>query len=149
MDDDAKIWDGTTRLITKRQLSQRPIQYDHLRVLGHWKNKPHHLKACKIVTKHFFYKIPAPLTTMDNKFDLTFSNADKINWSKSTDKRTDVWSQDFIKWKIDYGLWAVWSGLDCKIKGSGWLWATFGPVFSLFHGQKKFSFIWKRYRVRT
>ena len=29
-----------------------------------------------------------------------------------TDKRTDVWSRDFIIWKINSGLWAVvWAGL--------------------------------------
>jgi hypothetical protein len=31
---------------------------------------------------------------------------------QSTDKRTDVWSRDFIIWKINFGLWAVaWAGL--------------------------------------
>ena len=31
---------------------------------------------------------------------------------KITDKRRDVWSQDFIIWKINSGLWAlVWAGL--------------------------------------
>ena len=30
----------------------------------------------------------------------------------TTDKRTDVWSRDFIIWKINSGLWAVvWAGL--------------------------------------
>ena len=29
-----------------------------------------------------------------------------------TDKKTDVWSRDFIIWKINSGLWAVvWAGL--------------------------------------
>ena len=29
-----------------------------------------------------------------------------------TDKRTDVWSRDFMIWKINSGLWAVvWAGL--------------------------------------
>ena len=26
---------------------------------------------------------------------------------KSTDKRTDVWSRDFMIWRINFGLWAV------------------------------------------
>ena len=34
----------------------------------------------------------------------------------NTDKRTDLWSRDFIIWKINSGLW---SGLDCEIIGSG------------------------------
>ena len=30
----------------------------------------------------------------------------------TTDTRTDVWSRDFIIWKINFGLWAVvWAGL--------------------------------------
>ena len=29
----------------------------------------------------------------------------------NTDKRTDVWSRDFLIWKINFGLWAVaWAG---------------------------------------
>ena len=29
-----------------------------------------------------------------------------------TDKRTDVWSRDFMIWRINFGLWAVaWAGL--------------------------------------
>ena len=29
----------------------------------------------------------------------------------STDKRTDIWSRDFLIWKINFGLWAVaWAG---------------------------------------
>ena len=48
----------------------------------------------------------------------------------STDKRTDVWSRDFIVWKINSGLWAVvWAGLWNK-----WVWANYEqllrPVFS-------------------
>ena len=27
-----------------------------------------------------------------------------------TDKRTDHWSQDFVIWKINFGLWAVGLG---------------------------------------
>ena len=31
---------------------------------------------------------------------------------RTTDKRTDVWSRDFIIWKINSGLWAVvWAGM--------------------------------------
>ena len=41
-----------------------------------------------------------------------------------TDKRTDVWSQDFLIWKINFGLWAVaWAGQ--WEKGSG-------PIMSNF-----------------
>ena len=71
-------------------------------------------------------------------------------WALATDKRTDVWSQDFILWKINSGLWAVvWAGLWNKR-----VWADYEqllrPVFSLFRGQKilKKSF-WKHYSVRT
>ena len=54
-----------------------------------------------------------------------------------TDKRTDVWSWDFIIWKINSGLWAVvWAGLWNKR-----VWAEYEqllrPVFSLFRGKKK------------
>ena len=48
----------------------------------------------------------------------------------STNKRTNVWSWDFLKWKIK-------SGLDCEKKGLGRLWATFdGGFFSCFGDQK-------------
>ena len=54
-----------------------------------------------------------------------------------TDKRTDVWSQNFLIWETILGLWAVaWAGLWEKE-----VWADseqlFGVVFSLFRGQKK------------
>ena len=42
--------------------------------------------------------------------------------AKNTDKRTDVWSRDFIVWKID-------SGLDCEIKGSEPIMSNFLKVF--------------------
>ena len=63
------------------------------------------------------------------QFDLALANA--------TDKRTDVWSRDFMIWKINFGLWAMaWAGLWEKR-----VWADFEqllrPVFSLFRGQKK------------
>ena len=63
-----------------------------------------------------------------------------------TDKRTDVWSRDFMIWKVNFGLWAVaWAGL-CN-KG---VWANYEqllrPVFSLFQGQKKF---WPRKSEKT
>ena len=35
-----------------------------------------------------------------------------------------------------------WSGLDCEIKGSGWLWATFEARFLTFSG-------WKHYSIPT
>ena len=73
------------------------------------------------------------------------------NWPLHTDKRTDVWSRDFIfNMKKDSGQWAVvWAGLWNKR-----VWADYEqllrPVFSLFRGQKNFlEFFWKHYRVRT
>ena len=58
----------------------------------------------------------------------------------ATDKRTDVWSRDFIVWKINSGLWAVvWAGLWNKR-----VWADYEqllrPVFSLFRGKIFFFF---------
>ena len=54
-----------------------------------------------------------------------------------TDKRTDVWSRDFMIWKINFELWAV-------ARGGLWhkrVWADYEQllrtVFSLFWGQKK------------
>ena len=57
-----------------------------------------------------------------------------------TDKRTDVWSRDFMIWRINFGLWAVaWAGQWEKR-----VWADyeklFRTVFSLFHGKKNFNF---------
>ena len=57
-----------------------------------------------------------------------------------TDKRTDVWSRDFIIWKINFGLWAVaWAELWNKR-----VWADykqlFGAVSSIFHGLNFFFF---------
>ena len=48
------------------------------------------------------------------------------------DKRTDVWSQDFIIWKINSWLWAVvWAGLWKK--GVGPIMSNFwGPFFKDF-----------------
>ena len=35
-----------------------------------------------------------------------------MKWFAITDKRTDIWSRDFIIWKINFGLLAVaWAGL--------------------------------------
>ena len=57
----------------------------------------------------------------------------------STDKRTDVWSRDFMIWLwiVNFGLWAVaWAGLWEKR-----VWDNYEQllrhVFSLFRGQKK------------
>ena len=42
-----------------------------------------------------------------------------------TDKRTDVWSRDFMIWKINSGLWAVvWAGLWNKR-----VWADYEQLF--------------------
>ena len=57
-------------------------------------------------------------------------------WVKITDKRTDVWSRDFIIWKINSGLWAVvWAGLWKK---RGWpIMSNFSGPFFHFFGVKK------------
>merc|ERR1712129_613450 len=52
---------------------------------------------------------------------------------KCTDKRTDVWSRNFLIWEINFGLWAVaWAGPWEK-----GVWADseqlFWVVFSIFH----------------
>ena len=52
-----------------------------------------------------------------------------VRWNyyiTATNKRTDVWSRNFIIWKINCGLR---SWLDCEIKVSGRLWATFEACF--------------------
>jgi len=53
-----------------------------------------------------------------------------------TDKRTDVWSRNFIIWEINFGLLAVAWAAPWE-KG---VWADseqlFWEVFSIFHGQK-------------
>ena len=54
---------------------------------------------------------------------------------QSTDKRPDVWSRDFILWKINFGLWP---GLDCGIKGSGLIMSNFWGQFFHFFGVKNF-----------
>ena len=56
----------------------------------------------------------------------------------NTDKRTDVWSRDFMIWKVNFGLWAVaWAGVWDKR-----VWADYEqllrPVFSLFRCQNFF-----------
>ena len=56
----------------------------------------------------------------------------------STDKRTDVWSRNFIIWKLNSGLWAVvWAGLDCEKKGVGLIMSNFWGLFFNFSGVKK------------
>jgi hypothetical protein len=54
----------------------------------------------------------------------------------NTDKRTDVWSRNFMIWKINFGLWA-WAGLWEK-----GVWADseqlFGWFFQFFMGKKFF-----------
>ena len=65
----------------------------------------------------------------------------------ATDKRTDVWSRDFMIWRIIFGLWAVaWAGQWEKR-----VWADYEqllrPIFSLFWGQRKnFKFKKKNWR---
>ena len=71
-------------------------------------------------------------------------------WYKNTNKRKDVWSRDFMIWKVNFGLWAVaWAGLWNKR-----VWANYEqklrPVFSVFQSQKNFFwFFWKHHNVRT
>ena len=58
--------------------------------------------------------------------------------TQPTDKRTDVWSQDFIIWKINSGLWAVaWAGLDCGKNGSWPIMSNFWGLFFHFFMVKK------------
>ena len=55
---------------------------------------------------------------------------------ENTDKRTDVWSRNFLIWKINFGLGP---GLDCGKKGSGPILSNFfGWFFQFFMGKKKF-----------
>ena len=74
----------------------------------------------------------------------------RIGGVKITDMRTDVWSQVFIKWKFNSGLWAVvWDGLWNKR-----VWAYYDqllrPVFLSFYGQKiNLKFFWNYFRIRT
>ena len=54
----------------------------------------------------------------------------------ATYKRTDVWSRDFIIWKINSGLWAeVWAGLWKK--GVEPIMCNFRGLFFHFFGVKK------------
>jgi hypothetical protein len=69
--------------------------------------------------------------------DVKCLKANKKERVGNTDKRTDVWSRDFIIWKINFGLWAVaWAGLWNKR-----VWADYEQLFWVFfsisHGQKK------------
>ena len=44
--------------------------------------------------------------------DLKCSGTNNLICKYTTDKRTDVWSRDSMRWKINFGLWAVaWAGL--------------------------------------
>ena len=45
-----------------------------------------------------------------------------------TDKRTDVWSRNFMIWKINFGLWAdAWA----RLWGKG-IWADSEQLFWVF-----------------
>ena len=69
----------------------------------------------------------------------------------TTDKRTDVWSRDFIIWKINSGLWAVVSA-ELWNKGFGPIMSNFwGQFFKVFMDKKlcNLKFFWKYFRVRT
>ena len=66
-----------------------------------------------------------------------------LSMGSIADKRTDVWSRDFMIWKINFGLWAVaWARLWNKRVGADYE-QLLRPVISLFQGQKKFKFFWK------
>ena len=81
-------------------------------------------QACKIY-KYRTYKM----------LKIRFSNLNvlqKCPLMQDTDKRTDVWSRDFIKWKIYSGLWAVvWAG---QWEKRVWAEQLLRPAFSLFRG---------------
>ena len=77
------------------------------------------------------------LVPLEKRFFLQVANS-YLDLDHSTDKRTDVWSRDFMIWKINFGLWAVaWAGLWDKR-----VWAEYEqllmPVFSLFWVKKFF-----------
>ena len=71
-------------------------------------------------------------------------------WTKLgyyTNKRTDVWSRDFIIWKINSGLWAVvWAGLWNKR-----VWTNYEQLLRLiFYGQNiNLKLFWKYFNVPT
>ena len=81
---------------------------------------------------------------------LNYQQLYSISSATTTDKRTDVWSRDFIIWKINSGQWAVvWAGLWNKR-----VWADYEqflrPFFLSFYVQKiNLKFVWKYLRVRT
>ena len=62
-------------------------------------------------------------------------------WIFCTDKRTNVWSRDFMIWKVNFGQWAVaWAGMWNKSVLANYE-QLLRPVFSLFQGQNfKFFF---------
>ena len=101
-----------------------------------------------VVSDQFSSIIFIHLNTTNSKFSALCCSSVSM-WhpnrrAQITDKRTDVWSQDFIIWKTNSGQWAVvWAGLWNKR-----VWANYKqllrPVFSLFRGQKKIlKFFWK------
>ena len=54
---------------------------------------------------------------------------------QDTDKRTDVWSRNFLIWEINFGLWAVaWAGLWEK-----GVWADSEQLFWVFFSMQLFS----------
>ena len=80
------------------------------------------------------------MKTCWNHFVVFFLQNNENRDQLTTDKRTDVWSRDFIIWKINFGLLAVAQAGQWE-KG---VWADseqlFWVVFSIFHGQKKIFF---------
>ena len=66
-----------------------------------WNHSEDTSKNCKTQLQFFYCNI--------DKYFAIHSTMQKCRFA---DKRTDVWSRDFIIWKIDSGLWAVvWAGL--------------------------------------
>ena len=95
-----------------------------------------------LTTVRTFYCSKIPVFLMPEKK----STSPKKGWLKFvtmivqvnfTDKRTDVWSRNFLIWEINFGLWAVAWARPWE-KG---VWADseqlFWVFFSIFHGQKK------------
>ena len=73
---------------------------------------------------------------VENLFVAIETDFRQIERLVTTDKGTDVWSRNFLIWKIIFGLWAdAWAGMWEK-----GVWADseqlFWVFFSIFHGQK-------------
>ena len=99
-----------------------------------WMNFYFNDKECSFYTYLFCYTEMRWFFNGASAILVKASSKNELSWP--TDKRTDVWSRNFMIWKIDFGLWAVaWAGPWEK-----GVWADseqlFWVVFSIFHGQK-------------